>query len=197
MPRKWAIGTVKTTTASTSRSRSSTFVRWRRHRGVTQRQIASRVALSKTVSSGESSSRRRYRSPLSRARPPRRAAKLSPSAQVGFGAVRHHGDSTGRPRYGVTIRSAPTSYRPFQSCHQAGVQPYRKSRSIADATARILGREKCRAFFTGSILPKSPAESRKDFGHVGKLERSGGRECSDPLEQVCALFVRQLSDEAH
>ena len=47
MPRRCAIGTVKTITASTSRSRSSTFVRWRRQRGVTQRQIASRVALSK------------------------------------------------------------------------------------------------------------------------------------------------------
>ena len=34
MPRRCAIGTVKTTTASTSRSRSSTFVRWRFQRGV-------------------------------------------------------------------------------------------------------------------------------------------------------------------
>jgi hypothetical protein len=109
MPRKCAIGTVKTITASTSFSASSTFVRWRRQRGVTHRQIASRVALSKTVSSGESSARRRYLSPFRRASPLRTAAKLSPSAQVGFGAVRHHGDSTGRPRYGVTIRSVPTS----------------------------------------------------------------------------------------
>ena len=123
MPRKCAIGTVKTTTASTSFSRSSTLVRCRFQRGVTQRQIASRVALSKTVSSGDSSARRRYLSPFSRASPPRTAAKLSPSAHVGFAAVRHHGDSTGRPRYGVTIRSVPTSYIPFQSCHHAGVQP--------------------------------------------------------------------------
>ena len=28
---------------------------------------------------------------------------------AGCGAVRHHGDSTARPRYGVTIRSTPTS----------------------------------------------------------------------------------------
>src|SRR6476659_8856308 len=63
----------------------------------------------------------------------------SASRYSGFGAVRHHGDSTARPRYGVTIRSTPIWYRPFQSCHHAGVLPYRKSRSIADAKARILG----------------------------------------------------------
>src|SRR6266516_1644760 len=37
------------------------------------------------------------------------------------------------------MRSTPTSLMPFQICHHAGVQPYRKSRSVADATARILG----------------------------------------------------------
>ena len=51
------------------------------------------------------------------------AGLLVGTAYVGFGAVRHHGDSTGRPRYGVTTRSTPASYIPFQSCHHAGVQP--------------------------------------------------------------------------
>src|SRR3954467_11271182 len=37
------------------------------------------------------------------------------------------------------MRSTPTSWRPFQICHHAGVQPYLKSRSVADATARIFG----------------------------------------------------------
>src|SRR3954462_11623122 len=37
------------------------------------------------------------------------------------------------------MRSTPTSLRPFQICHHAGVHPYRKSRSVADATARIFG----------------------------------------------------------
>ena len=66
MPRKCAIGTVKTTTAS-GRSRSTSRSRCRRQRGVTTRQIVSRVMRSPSESSGESSSRRRWRSPLSRA----------------------------------------------------------------------------------------------------------------------------------
>ncbi len=36
-----------------------------------------------------------------------------PRGSIGFGAVRHHGDSTGRPRYGVTIRSMPASCHPL------------------------------------------------------------------------------------
>ena len=53
-----------------------------------------------------------------------------PRARVGLafevGRVRRRappGGLDGRPRYGVTTRSTPSSCNPFQSCHQAGVQP--------------------------------------------------------------------------
>ena len=98
-PRKCAIGTVKTTTASTSRSASSTFVRClpaRRHPAPDR--LARRLVEDRLV--GRSSARRRYRSPFSRARARSGRRRLSPSTQVGFGAVRHHGDSTGRPPVG-------------------------------------------------------------------------------------------------
>ena len=58
MPRKCAMGTVKTSTAS-GRSRSTSRSRWRRQRGVTTFQIVSRVSLSNALSSGLSSMRRR------------------------------------------------------------------------------------------------------------------------------------------
>src|SRR5688572_2908832 len=114
----------------------------------------------------------------------------SPSRYVGFGAVLHHGDSTGRPRYGVTIRSTPASYIPFQSCHHAGVQPYRKSSSTADARTRILGsftagqsRHRDGALWRASALTRLHAiagagattareSSSGDFGITGGLARS-------------------------
>ena len=58
MPRKCAIGTVKTITAS-GRSRSTSRSRCRRQRGVTTFQIVSRVSRSNALSAGLSSARRR------------------------------------------------------------------------------------------------------------------------------------------
>ena len=92
-------------------------------RGVIQRVMTSRVALSASVSSGLSSARRMCVSPLTFASRSRAAANVSPSRSHGFGSERHHGDCTAGPRYGVTITSTPASYMPFQICHQAGVQP--------------------------------------------------------------------------
>ena len=78
MPRRCAIGTVKTTTAS-GRSRSTSRSRCLRQRGVTQRQITSRVILSPSPSSGLSSARRRWLSPFRRATVSRANANDSPS----------------------------------------------------------------------------------------------------------------------
>ena len=101
MPRKCAIGTVKTTTAS-GRSRSTSRSRCRRQRGVTTRQIVSRVTRSASESAGASSPRRRWRSPFSRARSLARArVRLALDDRPGSAAARHQGVSTGRPRYGV------------------------------------------------------------------------------------------------
>ena len=58
MPRRCAMGIVNTITAS-GFSSSISRSRWRFQRGVTQREIVSRVSLSKAVSSGFASARRR------------------------------------------------------------------------------------------------------------------------------------------
>jgi hypothetical protein len=78
MPLRCAIGTVKTTTAS-GFSSSISLMRCRFQRGVTHIRMVSRVSLSRAVSSGLASARRRYRSPFTRASTSRSAWYDSPS----------------------------------------------------------------------------------------------------------------------
>ena len=78
MPRRCAIGTVKTTTAS-GRSRSIEPLEVPRQRGVTQRQITSRVTLSPSAVLGALLGAAQVRSPLSRATASRARANDSPS----------------------------------------------------------------------------------------------------------------------
>ena len=72
------MGTVKTITASTPPSRSMIRSRWRFQRGVTQREMTVRTALSEAVSGGRSSVRL-ILSPPRRPAARRLASKSSPS----------------------------------------------------------------------------------------------------------------------
>ena len=99
IPRRCAIGTVKTITASTSRSLLEHLRQMppparrdpaadRLARDLVERRLV-RASPRRGAGSGRPSPARGPSGPR---------AKLSPSTQVGLGAVRHHGDSTGRPR---------------------------------------------------------------------------------------------------
>src|SRR5260221_118130 len=115
----------------------------------------------------------------------RARAYASPSRYAGFGAVRHHGVSTGRPRYGVTIRSTPSSCRPFHSCHQAAVPGL--------GALVITGRQRTRS--DERHLAAENVENVRDL-----IEREAPQDTAHPrdprvvadLEQRTACLVRLL-----
>src|SRR5262245_43697211 len=82
---------------------------------------------------------------------------------------------------------------PFQSCHHAGVHPYRKSRSAADATATIFG------VLTGWRLDAVPAVEHVCLASITECEqlrRLRRAERANPLQQLAAFPVPQPRDEA-
>ena len=140
MPRKCAIGTVKTSTAS-GRSCSTSRSRWRRQRGVTTFQIVSRVSRSRRASSGlvlgapQVAVALEPREPVAQervaSRPPGRSGSVRSATRAldGPTAVRRHDQVGARPR------TCPSRAATRRACSRSGSRgrPRRRRRGSSGA----------------------------------------------------------------
>ena len=179
MPRKCAIGTVKKTTAS-GRSRSTSRSRWRRQRGVTTRQIVSRVRRSKALllrrvlAAPQVAVALQAREAVAQRRRTTRPRGTSGSARCATRATRPAGPGTASRRGRRPPRTSPSTAATTPACSRSGSRGRRPRRRRGSwAPSRCKCRVRPGRHPVAAACPSDPADVEPLSRRRGRRSRRG------------------------